>query len=102
MAQRHPAYADPSYPTNVIMSYILSEECRSTWAEPSALAAAIYLVLSRGERIPIQLPLGTDAWGMLENDLEESKKELEQIKDVSCGVGDPKQLKSVDFLKNTF
>ena len=55
MARRHPAYADPSSPTNVILSYLLDEQCHSAWAEPSALAAAIYLMVSRGQRIPIRL-----------------------------------------------
>ena len=43
-----------------------SEQGRSMWAEPSALAAAIYHVVSRGLRIPIRIPLGSDSWGLLD------------------------------------
>ncbi|KAI0813878.1 short-chain dehydrogenase/reductase-like protein SDR [Xylaria sp. FL0064] len=92
MAQRHPAYADPSYPTDALLSYMLSEQGRSLWAESSALAAAIYHIVNRGNRIPIRIPLGADAWGMIAKDLDE-------LKDVSLSVGNPKQLATIDFLK---
>ncbi|KAI1777009.1 NAD(P)-binding protein [Hypoxylon cercidicola] len=99
MTKRHPAYADPSYPTNVLLAYMLSEQNRSTWAEPSAMASAIYHVVSRGKRIPIRVPLGSDAWGMIAKDLQDTKKDLDELKDVSLGVGDPKQLDAINFLK---
>lgn len=99
MAERHPSYADSSYPTNIILSYMLQEENRSAWAEPSELAEAIYLVISRGQRIPIRVPLGSDAWGMIMKDLADTKKDLDELKDISLGVGDAKQLVSINFLK---
>lgn len=76
-----------------------SEQGRSMWAEPSALAAAIYQVVGRGTRIPIRVPLGADAWGMISKDLEDIKKDLDELKDISLGVGDPKQLETLHFLK---
>ncbi|TRX89220.1 hypothetical protein FHL15_009918 [Xylaria flabelliformis] len=99
MAKRHPAYENPSYPTNQMLSYMLVEENRSLWAEPTALAAAIHRVVSRGGRIPIRVPLGADAWGLIAKDLEDVKKDLDELKDVSLGVGDPDQFKTIDFLK---
>ena len=69
------------------------------WAEPSALAAAICHVVGRGLRIPIRIPLGSDAWGLISKDLEDIKKDLDELKDVSLGVGDAKQLETIDFLK---
>ena len=99
MAERHPAYADPSYPTNVMLSYMFSEKLRETWAEPSAIAAAIYVVVSRGQRIPIRVPLGSDSWGMIAKDLEDTKKDLDELKDISFGVGDAKQFESIEFLR---
>jgi len=98
-AKRHPAYSDPSAPTNQLLGYMQSEQGRSMWAEPSALAAAIYHVVGRGLRIPIRVPLGADAWGMISKDLEDIKKDLDELKDVSLGVGDAKQLETIDFLK---
>ncbi|KAI4122041.1 MAG: hypothetical protein LQ341_007346, partial [Variospora aurantia] len=44
MAKRHPAYNDPNTPTNQMLGYMQSGQGRSMWAEPSALAAAIYQV----------------------------------------------------------
>lgn len=99
MAKRHPAYADPNYPTNVLLAYMLNEEHRSLWSEPSALAAAMYQVVSRGQRIPIRVPLGADSWGMIAKDLEDTKKDLDDLKEISLSVGDPKQLEAINFLK---
>ncbi|KAL9579356.1 MAG: hypothetical protein Q9212_005158 [Teloschistes hypoglaucus] len=99
MAKRHPAYSAPSAPTNQLLGYMQSEQGRSMWAEPSALAAAIYHVVGRGTRIPIRVPLGADAWGMISKDLEDIKKDLDELKDISLGVGDAKQLETLHFLK---
>lgn len=99
MAERHPAYENPSYPTNFLLSYLLSEQGRNLWAEPSALAAAIDRVVNRGDRIPIRVPLGANAWGIIVKDLEDIKTDLDELKDIRLSVGDPKQLDSIDFLK---
>ena len=99
MAKRHPAYSDPSTPANQLLSYVQTEKCRSMWAEPSAVAAAILHVVGRGSRIPIRVPLGADSYGMILKDLEDTKKDLEELKDISLKVGDPKQLDTIDFLK---
>ncbi|KAL8993733.1 MAG: hypothetical protein Q9169_006130 [Polycauliona sp. 2 TL-2023] len=99
-AKRHPAYSDPSAPTNQLLGYKQSAQGRSKWAEPSAIAAAIYHILSRGSRIPIRVPLGADSWGMISRDLEDIKKDLEELKEVSLGVGDKEQLETIGFLKN--
>ena len=99
MAKRHPAYSDPSAPTNQLLSYMQSGQGRSMWAEPSALAAAIYHVVGRGSRIPIRVPLGSDAWGLISKDLEDIKNDLDELKDISLGVGNAKQLETIAFLK---
>ncbi|KAI1770586.1 short-chain dehydrogenase, partial [Hypoxylon cercidicola] len=98
-AERHTAYSDPSYPANKLLRHIASEEGRALWAEPSTIAAAMYQVVSREKRIPIRVPLGSDAWGMIARDLENTKANLDEIKDISHLVGDPKQLDSIYFLK---
>lgn len=36
---------------------------------------------------------------MISKDLEDIKKDLDELKDVSLGVGDAKQLETIDFLK---
>lgn len=98
MKQRHPAYNKQEYPTNALLSYMLDPKSRELWAEPDAVAAAMYQVVSRGERIPIRVPLGADAHGMIMADLENVKKDLESIKDLSVGVGSAEQARSMDHL----
>ncbi|KAI1080536.1 NAD(P)-binding protein [Whalleya microplaca] len=99
MAQRHPAYANPNYPTNALLTYMLNEQNRSAWSEPASIAAAIYLIVSRGQRIPIRVPLGSDARGMIMMDLENVKKDLEELEDISLGVGEARQLGTIHFLQ---
>lgn len=99
-AGRHPAYADPKYPTNALLGYMSKEENRRSWADPDAIATAIYLLVSRGQRIPIRVPLGADAYGMITMDLEDIKKDLDEFKDISLSVGEAKQLDSISFLQN--
>jgi hypothetical protein len=55
-------------------------------------------VASRGQRIPIRVPLGPDAWGMIKAEVDKIGKELEELKELSEGVGNPKQLGSITFL----
>ncbi|RMJ24445.1 3-oxoacyl- acyl-carrier-protein reductase [Aspergillus sp. HF37] len=96
---RHPAYAAPNFPTNALLGYMGKEENRSSWAEPNAIAAAMYCLISRGQRIPIRAPLGADAHGMMTMDLENIRKDLDELKEISIGVGDAKQLDTIDFLQ---
>ncbi|KAF4827903.1 putative oxidoreductase [Colletotrichum tropicale] len=99
MKGRHPAYSDRSSPANALLGYIQSEQGRSTWTEPRDLAVAIYAVVSSGNRVPIRVPLGPDAWGLLNSDLESIRKDLDEFKNLSLGLGDSKQLESINFLR---
>lgn len=96
---RHPAYSDPMAGTNAMLSYIGQEESRSAWAEPDAIAVAMYRLVSRGQRIPIRVPLGADSFGMISADLQEIQKDLDEVKDISLSVSDEKQLESLGFLR---
>ncbi|KAI0399653.1 short-chain dehydrogenase [Xylaria palmicola] len=98
MARSHPAYADPSYPAQQLLRHVGSEQGRAHWAEPAALAAAIYGVVARGRRVPIRVPLGADAWGMIGKDLEATRADLDDIKDISLSVSDAQQMESIRFL----
>ncbi|KAI1852681.1 hypothetical protein JX266_002222 [Neoarthrinium moseri] len=87
MAKRHPAYADPGYPSNVVLGYMADPQMQKTWAKPSDMAAAMYHIASRGQRIPIRVPLGPDSYSMIIADLEKNQKLFEELKDLSMGVG---------------
>lgn len=75
------------------------EENRTSWAEPDAIAAAMHCLVKRGQRIPIRVPLGADAHGMMAMDLKNIRKDLDELKEISISVGDAKQLGAIDFLQ---
>ncbi|KAH6675381.1 short-chain dehydrogenase, partial [Plectosphaerella plurivora] len=95
---RHPAYQDPSFPASVMLRYLASNVGRENWAEPADLAATMYALASAGKRLPIRLPLGPDAWGLVSADIEGVRKDLDEFKDISLSIGDAKQLESASFL----
>ncbi|KAI8313649.1 putative oxidoreductase [Colletotrichum sp. SAR11_59] len=59
----------------------------------------IYTVVSSGNRVPIRLPLGPDSRGLLNSDLESIRKDLDEFENLSLGLGDSKQLESINFLR---
>ncbi|KAI1343500.1 NAD(P)-binding protein [Xylariaceae sp. FL0016] len=99
MVSRHPAYADPSYPANLLRSYLEREENRAAFADAGDVAAAMYRVVSRGQRIPIRVALGPDSFGMISREIDNVKRDLDEMKEISLSVGDPKQLETINFLR---
>ena len=97
MEQRHPAYSDPSFPTNVLFTYMTDPTSRESWADPHAVAAAMYKLVSRGQKIPIRLPLGSDSWEMIMSDIDSTKKQLLELKDLSSSTDSGS---TADTLKN--
>lgn len=95
---RHPAYLDPSYPASVMLAYLASGQGRETWAEPADLAATLYNLAAAGKRLPIRLPLGPDAWGLVSADIDGVRRDLDEFKHVSLSIGDAKQMESASFL----
>ena len=87
MEQRHVAYSNPSFPTNVLFAHMTDPKAREGWAEPESVAAAMYNLVSRGQRIPIRLPLGSDSWEMIMADIDNVKKELTELRPLSVSVG---------------
>lgn len=99
MERRHPAYSDPSSPTNILFAHMTDPKARETWADPEAVAAAMYKLVSRGQKIPIRLPLGSDSWEMIMADIERTKVELEGLKELSVRVGSEAGAESLKSLK---
>lgn len=95
--RRHPAYKDPAFPTNVLFAHMTDPKAREGWANPESVAAAMYELVSRGQRIPIRLPLGSDSWEMIMADIDKTKKELQELKELSGSVGSER---SADAVKN--
>lgn len=51
--------------------------------DPSAVAETIYHLASRGEKVPLRVPLGSTAWMMAKMKHEGALKELEGLKELS-------------------
>jgi short-subunit dehydrogenase len=84
----HPAYADPESPARKLEAYVnMGIKSGKGMMEPSAVAEAIYGVASRGERIPLRLPLGAVAWRMGKAKFEILLQEFEAVKEIS-GMGE--------------
>ena len=97
--EKHPAYAAPDTPSRVLEGYLADPKCGQTWALPSAVVSAMHEIVARGQRIPVRVPLGPDAWGMLKAEVTQISEALDELKELSEGVGNPKQLGTIDFLK---
>ncbi|OAG10476.1 short-chain dehydrogenase [Paraphaeosphaeria sporulosa] len=98
-ANRLEVYKDPNMPTNQLLKYIESPGAAKNWAEPERVAEVLYGYVKKGGEMPLRLPLGSDAWGLLKAAAESNAKELEVLMGVSCSTSGKEQLESLDFLK---
>ncbi|KAI3323755.1 retinol dehydrogenase 8 [Xylariaceae sp. AK1471] len=87
MENRHPAYAAPDMPTNVMFGLLGNMELRKGFSSADDIARGMWELLTRGKKIPIRVPLGKDAWGAVVGETENVKKELEELKDFSQAFG---------------
>ncbi|KAH6634003.1 hypothetical protein B0J18DRAFT_5204 [Chaetomium sp. MPI-SDFR-AT-0129] len=84
----HPAYAAPDMPARRLETYVnMGIQSGVGMMQPAAVAEALYLVASRGERVPLRLPLGATAWKMGMAKFESLLRDFEAVKDVS-GMGE--------------
>lgn len=101
----HPAYAAEDTPARVLERYIEDPANRERWASAEDVVAAMYGIVAGAIRedgktkIPLRVPLGPDAWGMMKAECERIDRELEVIRPVSVGVGQKGQFESIDFLR---
>jgi len=59
----------------------------------------MYEVVSRGQRIPIRVPLGPDAWGLIKDEVKQVDKDLDELRYLSESVGNAKQFDSIHFIR---
>jgi len=95
------AYEKPDSPGRMVKAYVERPEAQALWADPMDIAAAMVQIASRGQRIPIRVPLGPDSWGMVKAEADKISAEMDELKDLSCGVGNPEQLASLSFLNSS-
>jgi hypothetical protein len=80
----HPAYAADDMPARRLEAYVRQGIKSGTLIDPSAIAEAIYNIASRGERVPLRLPLGPVAWKLIKMKLESLSGELDVVKELSA------------------
>lgn len=52
--------------------------------EPAKVAETIYSIASRGEKVPLRLPLGLVAWKMAKAKFEGLLQEFDAVKEISA------------------
>ncbi|KAI0439191.1 retinol dehydrogenase 8 [Xylaria telfairii] len=87
MATRHPAYAAPHMPTNAMLGLLENADLRKSFSSADDIARAMWELLTRGQKIPIRVPLGKDAWDCVVAETENVKNEMEALKDFSTSFG---------------
>jgi len=83
----HPAYAADDMPARALEAYVrkgIKGGASAGMINPSAVAAAIYNVSSRGERVPLRLPLGATAWTLAKLKFERLLGDLDAVKEISA------------------
>ncbi|KAJ0360205.1 hypothetical protein COL26b_014145 [Colletotrichum chrysophilum] len=85
--EMHPdwnTYAASDMPARALERYVNAGLKMGMGAEPSAIADAIYGIASRGEKIPLRVPLVATAWKMIKGKFDSFLPELEAVKDISA------------------
>lgn len=82
--QPHPAYMADDMPSRKLEAYVRKGmESGAGMMEPSKVAETIYNIASRGERIPLRLPLGLVAWKLARAKFEGLLQEFDAVKELS-------------------
>lgn len=79
----HPAYADPKMPARMLQKYVDAGLKQGVGMEPVDVAKVLYEIASKGEKIPLHLPLSMNAFGLIKGAFEGRLKALDEVKDVS-------------------
>ncbi|KAI0193599.1 short-chain dehydrogenase/reductase-like protein SDR [Xylaria flabelliformis] len=87
MATRHPAYAAPHMPTNAMLGLLGNEELLKNFSSADDIARGMWELLTRGQSIPIRVPLGEDAWDYVVAETDNVKKELDSLREFSRSFG---------------
>ncbi|RFU26537.1 hypothetical protein B7463_g9808, partial [Scytalidium lignicola] len=80
----HPAYAADDMPARKLETYVNKGIKAGVGMEPAAVAETIFTIASRGERVPLRLPLGAVAWKLTKSKFEGLLGELDAVKEISA------------------
>ena len=82
----HGAYEDPGMPARMLPMYVDAGLKKGVGMEPGDVARVLFEVASRGEQVPLHLPLSMNAFGLIKGAFEERLKALEEVKDISTSL----------------
>ena len=71
-------------PARKLDAYVRQGMKSGVGIDPSSIAEAIYNIASRGERVPLRLPLGAVAWKLAKSKFEGLLGELDAVKELSA------------------
>ncbi|CAG8028736.1 unnamed protein product [Penicillium olsonii] len=80
----HPAYKDESMPARKLEKYVDAGRKLGVGMEPAALAEVLFMIASRGERVPLRLPLGAVSWKLSKSKFETLLEDFEAVKSISA------------------
>lgn len=93
--EQHEAYGGPDSVTRRLEKLVEDEEVQRTWASAEGVANKMW-ELVEGGRVPLRVPLGGDAWGVLKGVYEREGRELDEWRGFSESVGG--SLEGIKFL----
>jgi short-subunit dehydrogenase len=79
----HTAYNSPKMPARMLEKYDNAGLKQGVGMEPEDVARVLYEVASKGEKVPLHLPLSMNAFGLIKGAFEERLKALEGVKGIS-------------------
>jgi NAD(P)-dependent dehydrogenase (short-subunit alcohol dehydrogenase family) len=94
----HPAYAAPDTPARILERYMHDPELSKNWADVDSVTNAMYAIVGSGKEIPLRVPLGPDAWGVLKLENEKNGRALDEWKEFAIAAGKPGQFESLSFM----
>jgi short-subunit dehydrogenase len=78
----HTAYNSPKMPARMLEKYDNAGLKQGVGMEPEDVARVLYEVASKGEKVPLHLPLSMNAFGLIKGAFEERLKALEGVEDI--------------------
>ncbi|KAF7881103.1 uncharacterized protein EAF02_006994 [Botrytis sinoallii] len=80
----HPAYSASDMPARILEKWVnMGIKSGVGMLDPNGIAETIYKIASRGEKVPLRLPLGPTAWKLIRQKYEGFLGELDAVKDIS-------------------
>ncbi|XXG97683.1 hypothetical protein Hte_003990 [Hypoxylon texense] len=88
---RHPAYEGGA--TDAMLAFVGNTEAHEGFARPESVARAVCEIVGcggKGKGIPMRVALGSDSYGLVRQKIEKQLQDMEEWKELSCSMGDPK------------